>query len=125
MRHMSTQFHVTHETIKKVRSRNGNKLHQLTLSSPDSDNLANVTYDHQNYPKMDPPSRIQVDFLKSHHEGEGHGQRIMQHLYDRYPNSFIDWGSTIKPASTHMAEKFEDKYPDRTSFTPNDETDGW
>ena len=114
MRHMSTQFHVIHEKM-------GKGSHKLTLSNPDSSHLATVTYDHHNDPLMDPPSRIEVDYLKSHREGQGHGQALMQHLYDRYPKSFIDWGRTIHPASTHMAGKFEDKYYDRTAYEPDDD----
>ena len=111
MRHMSTQFHVTHKKM-------GKGSHKLTLSNPDSDHLATVTYDHQRAMGTDLPSLINVDYLKSHREGQGHGQVLMQHLYDRYPKSDIDWGSTIHPASTHMAEKFKDKYPNRTAYVP-------
>lgn len=120
---MSTQYNVTHETIKDVKSRDGNKFHKLTLASFDSDDLANVTYDHQSHNSWTRDAGIRVNFLKSNREGEGHGKRIMQHLYDRYPKSPIDWGSTIKPASTHMAKQFQSKYPDRTSFEPVDTGD--
>lgn len=50
----------------------------------------------------------------------------MQHMYDRYPKSFIDWGQTIHPAATHLAEDFENKYYDRTAYQQDDgEEGGW
>ena len=111
---LSSQFHVTHEKL-------GVGSHALTLSNMDSENLARVSFDHYTDPNMDRPSRIEVDYLKSHHEGKGHAKALMQHVYDRYPKSFIDWGRTIHPASTHLASQFEDKYYDRTAYEPDHE----
>jgi GNAT superfamily N-acetyltransferase len=109
---LSSQFYVTHDKLDKGS-------HSLTLSNMDSDNLARVSFDHYTDPTMDRPSRIEVDYLKSHREGQGHAKALMQHVYDRYPKSFIDWGLTIHPAATHLASQFEDKYYDRTAYEPN------
>ena len=111
---LSSQFHVTHDKLDKGS-------HSLTLSNMDSSNLARVSFDHYTDPTMDRPSRIEVDYLKSHREGQGHAKALMQHVYNRYPKSFIDWGLTIHPAATHLASQFEDKYYDRTAYEPNHE----
>ena len=104
-------------TIEKSASGGGQQ--KLVLTNSDGRRLATVTYDLRNDPMTAMPSRIEVDYLKSNFEGQGHGQELMQNLYDRYPNSFIDWGETINPTSTHMAEKFADRYYDRTAYEPN------
>jgi len=114
-RNLSTQFHVIH-------TKGGLKgTHELTLTSFDSGNLANVFYEHHTDPSYDLPSRIEVGYLKSNREGKGHAKALMQHLYDRYPKSHIDWGLTIHPAATHLAEGFENKYYDRTSYQPEED----
>lgn len=118
-RNMSTQFNVLHEKLDTGE-------HSLTLTNFDSDNLARVTFSHHNDPTMDRPSRIEVDYLKSHQEGKGHARALMQRLYDRYPKSFVDWGLTIKPAATHLAQNFENRYYDRTAYQQNDDDeDQW
>jgi hypothetical protein len=104
-------------TIEKSASGGGQQ--KLVLTNSDGRRLATVTYDLRNDPMTAMPSRIEVDYLKSNFEGQGHGQELMQNLYDRYPNSFIDWGETINPTSTHMAEKFADRYYDRTAYEPD------
>ena len=104
-------------TIEKSASGGGQQ--KLVLTNSDGRRLATVTYDLRNDPMTAMPSRIEVDYLKSNFEGQGHGQELMQNLYDRYPNSFIDWGETINPTSTYMAEKFADRYYDRTAYEPN------
>jgi hypothetical protein len=101
------------------KSASGGGQQKLVLTNSDGRRLATVTYDLRNDPMTAMPSRIEVDYLKSNFEGQGHGQELMQNLYDRYPNSFIDWGETINPTSTHMAEKFADRYYDRTAYEPN------
>jgi hypothetical protein len=113
-RNMSSQFHVTHEKM-------GKGSHKLILSNYDSDYLATVTYDHHTDKTMDRPSRIEVDYLKSPREGQGHAKALMQHMYDRYPKSFIDWGQTIHPAATHLASQFETKHYDRTAYEPSED----
>ena len=104
-------------TIEKSGSGGGQQ--KLVLTNSDGRRLATVTYDLRNEPMSAMPSRIEVDYLKSNFEGQGHGQELMQNLYDRYPNSFIDWGITINPTSTYMAEKFADRYYDRTAYEPD------
>lgn len=115
-RHMSSQFNVIHH-------KRGVGQHELTLTSPDNDDLASVYFFHHNDPTMEPSSRIEIGLLGSNVEGQGHAKRLMQHLYDRYPKSFIDWGMTINPASTHLAEHFENKYYNRTSYQPAEDID--
>jgi GNAT superfamily N-acetyltransferase len=111
-RNLSTQFHVTHEKL-------GHRDHSLTLSSFDSPMLARVTFDHwhdeDNYGK----STIDIDYLKSHEEGKGYARALMEHLYKRYPKSFISWGPTIHPAATHLAEEMAQKYG-RTDWEQDD-----
>jgi len=41
----------------------------------------------------------------------------LENLYSTYPEHAIFWGKTILPASTHLAQKFSDKYG-RTQFMP-------
>ena len=113
---LSSQFHVTHDKL-------GAGWHALTLSNMDSSHLARVSFEHYNDPHSEPSSRIDIDYLKSNVEGQGHAQRLMDHMYNRYPKSHIDWGLTINPASTHIASKFEDKYYDRTSYQPEEGLD--
>ena len=117
---MSTQFNVVH-TKGDMKG-----LHDLTLTDFGSSNLANVTFEHYNDPTTEIPSRIEVSYLKSNHEGQGHARRLMQHLYDRYPKSHIDWGQTIHPASAHLAGDFERRYYARTSYEiPEDDENDW
>lgn len=113
---LSNQFKVVHQKYAH--------LHSLTLQDSKEDtDLARVTFEHYNDPHSEPSSRIEVDYLKSHREGQGHAQRLMEHMYTRYPKSHIDWGLTINPTATHIASKFENKYYDRTSYQPQDELD--
>lgn len=109
-RNLSQQFNVIHEKL-------GHRDHALTLSSFDSPMLARVTFDHWN---DDGQSLIDIDYLKSHEEGKGHAKYLMEHLYNRYPKSTIDWGPTIHPAATHLAEQFTEKYPNRTAYEQDD-----
>lgn len=108
--HLSQQFRVTHDKL-------GPGYHALTLSDRDNSHLARVSF--ENHTNDDGNSQIDIDYLKSHQEGKGHAKALMQHLYDRYPKSSINWGLTIHPAATHLAEQFEDKYYRRTSYEPN------
>jgi len=101
------------------KSESGGGQQKLVLTNSDGRRLATVTYDLRNDLMTAMPSRIEVDYLKSNFEGQGYGQELMQNLYDRYPNSFIDWGQTINPTSTYMAEKFADRYYDRTAYEPD------
>jgi hypothetical protein len=62
---------------------------------------------------------VQVDWLSSSDQGKGHGTELIQKLYDHYPNHVINFGLLAHPASEHLAEKFESKYPNRTLYSPN------
>lgn len=112
-RNLSHQFNFVHDRIDKG-------YHALSAHSFDGQ-VARVSFEHHNDPLMDRPSRIDVDYLKSHREGQGHAKALMEHMYQRYPKSFIDWGLTIHPAATHLAQQFENKYYDRTAYEPNDD----
>ena len=119
--HLSGQFKVVHQKLGQGVS-GGRGWHSLTLTDPkEGKDLARVSFEHYNDPDFEPSSRIDIDYLKSHVEGQGHAQRLMDHLYNRYPKSHVDWGLTINQASTHIASKFEDKYYDRTSYHPEED----
>ncbi len=121
--HLSNQFRVVHHKLGEGVS-GGRGWHSLTLQdAKESKDLARVSFEHYNDPHTEPSSRIDIDSLKSHVEGQGHAQRLMEHMYNRYPKSHIDWGLTINPASTHIASKFETKYYDRTSYHPEEDLD--
>ena len=87
--------------------------YKMMLHTPERRQVADVTYgiyDNDRTPTID------VSYLKSHEEGKGYARRLMQNLYDTYPKHFINWGQTISPASTHLAQQFEDKYYNRTAY---------
>jgi len=56
-----------------------------------------------------------VSYLKSHDEGKGHAGRLMEKVYEKSEGP-VDWGYTLHPAATHLAEKFmsHPKYGSRT-----------
>lgn len=65
---------------------------------------------------------VSVDYLQSHEEGKGHARQLMQNLYDKYGSpTVVDWGFTVHPAATHLAEQFWAKYPHRTDFIENED----
>jgi hypothetical protein len=115
---LSNQFKVVHRK-GEVRG-----WHSLTLQDAKKRKvLADVSFQHYNDPHAEPSSRIEIDLLESRVEGKGHAQRLMEHMYNRYPKSHIDWGLTTNPASTHIAEKFATKYSARTSYIPVEDLD--
>jgi len=61
--------------------------------------------------------QIEIDMIRSYQENKGYATKVVDELYQRFPNKTISWGKTIEPASTHLAQKFSDKYG-RTSFIP-------
>lgn len=61
--------------------------------------------------------QIDIDYIKSHREGQGNARTLMEGLYSKYPKHYINWGKTINPASTHLAEQFNEKYG-RTDWEP-------
>lgn len=116
--HMSSQFEFIHEKV-------GKGSHILRMNNFDGEK-ATLEYDHYtDADDEDMPSRIEASYLRSPDEGKGHARKMMQHLYDRYPKSFIDWGRTIHPASTHLAEEFETKYYNRTAYEPDHDGSDW
>lgn len=123
---MSRQFEFLHNKKNLKITQNGKEqnfaTHSLTMSDFDGP-LASVNYSHYNDPDSDPSSRIEIGLLHSNQEGKGHARRLMQHVYDRYPKSYIDWGLTTHPAATRLAEEFYSKHYDRTSYEPVDDPD--
>ena len=69
---------------------------------------------------------VEVEYLKSHQEGKGHARALMNELYSKYPEHIVNWGFTIHPAATHLAEQFAWEHPTRTDYIENHEDeDGW
>ena len=112
---LSHQF----EMVDHGEEMSGNGRYSLFMHQPDWPRVAGVDFDTYTDDYGDP--RLEVNYLKSQIEGKGNAQRLMEHLYQRYPKHHIDWGRTINPASTHIASKFEDKYYSRTSYQPEEE----
>ena len=87
------------------------KVGSKTVASVDFDELSS---------EEDRPS-VAIGHLRSHEEGKGHARRLIQNLYDRYgDDTIVDWGFTVHPAATHLAEQFSAKYPHRTDFIESD-----
>jgi len=61
--------------------------------------------------------QIEITMVTSYQENKGNATKILDELYRRKSNKLIYWGKTIEPASTHLAQKFSDKYG-RTEFMP-------
>jgi len=81
------------------------------LHDPQGDVIAYADIIH---PKGD--EAVYVSWLKSHQEGQGHGQSVMKHVYDAYPNKDVHWQNRVSPASEHLYDKFgqSKKYGNRT-----------
>lgn len=106
----------------------GSERYKMLMHTSDYEGMpvASVTYD--TYENEYTRPTLEVSYLKSHLEGKGHAKALMQHIYDQYPKHYIDWGHTISPASTHLAQQFEDKYYNRTGYysdyySDDDDTD--
>ena len=97
----------------------GDGRYTLRMNTPDYPGIAGVNFD--TYKDDYGDNRLEVSYLKSNVEGQGNAKKLMEHLYQRYPKHHIDWGRTINPASTHLASQFEDKYYNRTSYTPEED----
>lgn len=74
-----------------------------TLASVDFVNLGN--------------NRLDVNSIDSFDGGKGYATKVLEKLYSLFPEHSIFWGKTIVPESTHLAQKFSDKYG-RTQFMP-------
>ena len=74
-----------------------------TLASVDFVNLGN--------------NRLDINSIDSFDGGKGYATKVLEKLYSLFPEHSIFWGKTIVPASTHLAQKFSDKYG-RTEFMP-------
>lgn len=100
--------------------------YRLTMHTPEHPEAAYVNYDIEYpYPMKEgnPYAPIRIGYLKSQHEKRGYARKLMEHLYQQNPKRAINWGSTVHPASTHLAEQFKEKYPERTEFQPEDDGD--
>ena len=74
-----------------------------TLASIDFVNLGN--------------NRLDINSIDSFDGGKGYATKVLEKLYSSFPEHSIFWGKTIVPESTHLAQKFSDKYG-RTQFVP-------
>jgi len=74
-----------------------------TLASVDFVNLGN--------------NRLDINSIDSFDGGKGYATKVLEKLYSLFPEHSIFWGKTIVPESTHLAQKFSDKYG-RTEFMP-------
>lgn len=95
--------------------------HRINAYHPSYDKhypAAWVTYDRYD---NDTVPTIDVTYLQSNDEGKGHGRAVMQHLYDFYPDHFINWGHTVHPAATHLASQFEGHNYNRTAYYTDDD----
>lgn len=91
----------------------GGSRYTMMLHLPNFERAAAVDYDM--YEDEYGP-KLEISYLKSNLEGQGHARRLMEHVYKTYPRHQIDWGQTIHPASAHLASQFEDKYYNRTAY---------
>jgi SPP1 gp7 family putative phage head morphogenesis protein len=82
---------------------------ELNMSDEKGEFLAELTYT-ESY-------QIEIHMINSRVENKGYATKVVDELYRRNPNETIFWGKTIEPASTHLAQKFSDKYG-RTEFIP-------
>lgn len=96
----------------------GDGRYTMMLHLPGFERAAAVDYDM--YEDEYGP-KLEISYLKSNLEGQGHARRLMEHVYRTYPKHQIDWGQTIHPASAHLASQFEDKYYNRTAYFLPDE----
>lgn len=90
--------------------------YSMVMDTPDHPEVASVSFD-----VFDHPPTVSVGLLQSYQQGRGHARKLMQNLYDTFPEHAVDWGATTHPAATHLASQFAEKYKDRTSYFPDDE----
>ena len=69
-------------------------------------------YIHYEVPDADDdhPEYRGIEYLKSNDEGKGHMTTLLDHFYQRNPDSHFDWGHITHPASEHLFFKFREKY---------------
>lgn len=70
--------------------------------------VAHVDFDYEN-------NQVEVQWLHSKEERQGHATRLMEHVYSQHPDMNIDWGWTNKK-STGLAEKFATTHYGRTTY---------
>jgi predicted acetyltransferase len=95
-------FHITDTPDLNSEHQNARKL-QLHL--PGSEHSPAFLEYH-----VDPVGVTYIDYLKSNHEGQGHAEALLTHLYNKYPNHNKDWGEILHPAASHLYEKFSEKH---------------
>jgi hypothetical protein len=63
------------------------------------------------------PGTVRVAFLnvEGTHGGQGMARRLMQYIYDMYPEQQIIWGRSMDDAIDHLKGDFTERYPDRTA----------
>lgn len=103
---MSAQSNLSQNQFNFVVKKHGN---HHTIELHDKDNvLGYADVEHSD-------DHTYLNYLKSNVENQGHARRIMEHVYKIYKGP-VDWGYTLNPASTHLAESFSDNptYGSRT-----------
>ena len=58
--------------------------------------------------------------VRPDHRGEGLARRLMQEVYDRWPEARVYWGKIIASEIGHLYEDFKARYPDRTPHAKRD-----
>lgn len=84
----------------------------MTLNNKKGEPLAYVQFQDFEIDK-----KIDILYLHSYDSGKGYATRVIDELYKAMPDKEIYWGKTSAPESTHLAQKFSDKYG-RTQFMP-------
>ena len=51
--------------------------------------------------------------VRDSHRGQGLARKLVQALYDRWPDAEVDWGKVVDPRAGRLWEDFRDRYPDR------------
>lgn len=53
------------------------------------------------------------------HTGKGYARKLVQAVYDRWPNEAIDWGQVMDPRAGKLWEWFRENHPDRGNHGSN------
>ena len=53
------------------------------------------------------------------HRGRGLARKLVQAVYDRWPDKGVDWGKVMDPAAGHLWEQFRKQNPDRGNWGKN------
>ena len=82
----------------------------LTLNDKKGNPLSSIHFQNFSW-------SVDILDIRSYDGGKGYATKVIDELYRINPDKEIYWGKTIVPESTHLAQKFSDKYG-RTQFMP-------